>query len=297
MPEKVQIVEVGARDGLQNERVVVSTDHKIQLIRALIDAGVRRLEVASFVHPTRVPQMADAEAVVAKLPDRDDVSYIGLCLNKRGALRALATRAAGKRGVDEIGCVVVASNSFGTRNQGQTSEQSLAETAGILRLAADNRVATQVSISVAFGCPYEGSVPSSYVTALAGRLAQHAPAEIALADTIGAATPEQVAGLFQQVRAVVPESIPLRAHFHDTRGTGLANVRAAYDVGVRVFDASIGGLGGCPYAPGAPGNIATESLVDLMRALGVDTNIDLHALVATREWLGPVIERTLGIIP
>jgi hydroxymethylglutaryl-CoA lyase len=289
----VQVVEVGARDGLQNESVIVSAEAKVQLINTLIDAGARRLEVASFVNPQRVPQMADAEAVVARLPDRSDVSYIGLCLNMRGALRAIETRADGSRGVDEIGCVAVASTAFGERNQGQSSEQSVTEAGRIIRFAAERGVVAQVSIAVAFGCPYDGAVAPSYVVDLAARLAEYAPAEIALADTIGAAVPGQVRDLFSRIRAVVPPSIRLRAHFHDTNNTGIANAWAAYEEGVRVFDASVGGLGGCPFAPGALGNIATEDLVYLMQKSGVETHLDRQALIAACQWLSHIVGRSL----
>ncbi len=290
--DAVQIVEVGARDGLQNEAGVVGTDDKLGLIGRLLGAGVRRIEVASFVNPARVPQMADGEAVIAALPDRADVRYIGLCLNKRGVLRAIASREGGKRGVDEAGCVLVASDSFGQRNQGQTIGEGIAENVAMLRLARDAGLVAQVTISAAFGCPFEGAVPERRVVGLARRMADAGAVEIALADTIGVAVPAQVADLFGAVADAVP-GVRLRAHFHDTRGTGIANAWAAYGAGVRVLDASLGGLGGCPFAPRATGNIATEDLVYLLDRSGVASGVDLDALIAANDWFRGVLGRAL----
>ena len=288
----VQIVEVGPRDGLQNEAEVLTTDVKLALIDRLLAAGARRLEVASFVNPARVPQMGDAEAVIAALPDRRDVSYIGLCLNKRGVLRAVASREHGRRGVDEAGCVVVASDSFGQRNQGQTVAEGIAENRDMLRLAAGAGLVAQVTISAAFGCPFEGRVEPARVVAVAAEMAAAGAVEIALADTIGVAVPNQVTDLFGQVRAAAP-GVRLRAHFHNTRGTGIANAWAAWQAGVEVLDASVGGLGGCPFAPNATGNIATEDLVYLLDRSGVATGVDLGALIATGRWIGDRLGRTL----
>ena len=289
---QVQIVEVGARDGLQNEKEVIGTADKLGLIERMIEAGVRRIEVASFVNPARVPQMADGEAVIAGLPDRKDVSYIGLCLNKRGVLRAIASRDGGTRGVDEAGCVLVASDTFGQRNQGQTIAQGIEENRAMLRLARDEGLVPQVTISAAFGCPFEGAVPPATVVALAEQMADAGAVEIALADTIGVGVPAQVSDLFGRVAAAVP-GVRLRAHFHDTRGTGIANAWAAYQGGVHVLDASLGGLGGCPFAPKATGNIATEDLLYLLDRSGVATGIDLDAAIATNEWFAGILGRAL----
>jgi hydroxymethylglutaryl-CoA lyase len=292
MTGAVQIVEVGARDGLQNEKEVIATADKVALIVRLIDAGARRLEVASFVNPARVPQMADGEAVIAALPDRRDVGYIGLCLNKRGVLRALATREGGQRGVDEAGCVLVASDSFGTRNQGQTIEEGIAENRDMLRLAREGGLVPQVTISAAFGCPFEGHVPPATVVRLAAEMADAGAVEIALADTIGVGVPAQVDDLFGRVREAAP-GVRLRAHFHNTRGTGIANAWAAYRAGVEVLDSSLGGLGGCPFAPKATGNIATEDLVYLLQRSGVATGLDLDALIGINHWFEPRLGRPL----
>jgi hydroxymethylglutaryl-CoA lyase len=294
----IELVEVGPRDGLQNEPDIVSTEVKLDLIGRMIGYGARRIEVASFVHPARVPQMADAEAVIAGLPDRADCTYVGLVLNKRGVLRALATREAldgngGARGVDQVGCVVVASDTFGQKNQGQTIEQGIAETREMLRFARAEGIRAQVTISAAFGCPFEGEVRHDTVLAIAEAIAEEAPEEIALADTIGVGTPWEAGELFGKLGALLAGRIPMRAHFHNTRGTGIANAWEAYKAGVRTFDASLGGLGGCPFAPRATGNIATEDLVYMMQRSGVDSGIDLDAAIAANKWFAGVLGREL----
>lgn len=288
----LQIVEVGARDGLQNEFRIVATEHKIALITKMIDAGTRRIEIASFVHPARVPQMADAEAVIAGVPDRSDVSYIGLCLNKRGVLRAIASREGNKRGVDEAGCVLVASDTFGQRNQGQTIAEGITENRAMIRLAQENGLKAQVTISAAFGCPFEGAVPMETVVRCAAEMAEAGAEEIALADTVGVGVPVQVTELVERVGEAVGD-IPLRVHFHDTRGLGAANAWAAWQAGVRVVDASLGGLGGCPFAPNATGNVATEDIAWLFERSGIDSGIDLPAAIAVNRWFAGVMEKEL----
>jgi hydroxymethylglutaryl-CoA lyase len=280
--EPVEIVEVGARDGLQNEKTLVSTDDKLALIRRCIAAGARRLEIASFVNPRRVPQMADAEAVVAGLGRVDGVTRIGLTLNRRGAERALAA------GVDELGAVAIATDGFGIRNQAQTSDDSVAEAAAIIQMARASGASAQVTISVAFGCPFEGRVDPARVVAMAGQLAAASPREIALADTIGVAVPAQVTALVAAVKAVIG-AIPLRLHFHNTRNTGIANAWAGYQAGVRIFDSSLAGLGGCPFAPNATGNVATEDLAYLFAESGVATGLDLPALIDGSRWLSDAV--------
>ncbi len=292
-PNTIELVEVGPRDGLQNEPDIVATDAKLALIDRMIAYGARRLEVASFVHPQRVPQMADAEGVIAALPPRADCTYIGLVLNKRGVMRALATRENGARGVDQVGCVIVASDTFGQKNQGQTIAQGLAETRAMLRFARAEGMRAQVTISAAFGCPFEGEVKHGTVLAIAEELAIEAPEEIALADTIGVGTPFEASELFGKLGELLASRIPMRAHFHNTRGTGIANAWAAYQAGVRIFDASLGGLGGCPFAPRATGNIATEDLIYMMARSGVETGIDLDAAIAANKWFAQVLGREL----
>ena len=289
----IELVEVGPRDGLQNEPDIIDTATKLDLIGRMIGYGARRLEVASFVHPQRVPQMADAEAVIAGLPDRADCTYVGLVLNKRGVLRALATRENGARGIDQVGCVVVASDTFGQKNQGQTIEQGIAETREMLRFARAEGMRAQVTISAAFGCPFEGEVKHETVLAIAEAIAEEGPEEIALADTIGVGTPWEAGELFGKLGELLAGKIPMRAHFHNTRGTGLANAWEAYKAGVRVFDASLGGLGGCPFAPRATGNIATEDLIYMMARSGVDSGIDLDAAIAVNKWFAGELGREL----
>lgn len=296
--QKIELVEVGPRDGLQNEPETVPTETKLALIKDMLGYGARRLEVASFVHPKRVPQMADAEAVIAGLPDIQDATYIGLTLNKRGIMRGLATREGGPkngkgRGIDQAGCVIVASDTFGQKNQGQTIAEGVDENRDMLRFAKAEGLSAQVTISAAFGCPFEGQVEPETVLAIAEELAAEEPAEIALADTIGVGTPSQVSDLFGRLGELLQGKIPMRCHFHNTRGTGIANAWAAYQAGVRTFDASLGGLGGCPFAPKATGNIATEELIYLMEQSSVATGIDLDAAIAANHSFASVLGREL----
>jgi hydroxymethylglutaryl-CoA lyase len=293
MTRQLQIVEVGPRDGLQNEQRLVSTADKLGLIERMIAAGARRIEVGSFVNPARVPQMADTPEVVAALPDLVDVSYIGLCLNRKGLERAARARDGNRRGVDEAGCVAVASDAFGRANQGQTSAQSVAETRAMLGFARAEGLIPQVTIAVAFGCPFEGTVPQGRVVDLALRLSEAEPVEIALADTIGVAAPAEVRDLVGRLREVLPPEVRLRGHFHDTRGTAIANAWAAWEAGAEVLDGALGGLGGCPFAPGAAGNVATEDLIYLFERSGLATGIDLAAAVAANAWLAGVMEKPL----
>ncbi len=287
----VEILEVGPRDGLQNEKVVFSTADKLHMINGAIDAGIRRMEVASFVHPKRVPQMADAEDVIAGLSDRKDMTYIGLILNKRGLLRALATREGNKRGIDEVGCVAIASDTFAEKNQGQTSQESVSITKDMIRLARTEGMSAQATISASFGCPFEGRVDQARVVAMAESIAEEQPREIAIADTIGVGSPLRVTELISKIRERLPD-MPLRAHFHNTRNTGLANAWAAYEAGVTTLDASVAGLGGCPFAPKATGNIGTEDLLYLLHESGVATAIDLDKMIKLANWAETVLGRT-----
>ena len=291
MTSTVEILEVGPRDGLQNEKVVFSTADKLKMINCAIAAGVRRLEVASFVHPKRVPQMADAEDVIAGLDDRQDVTYIGLVLNKRGLLRALATREGGKRGVDEAGCVAIASDTFADKNQGQTSAESVEITKDMIRLAKSEGMSAQATISASFGCPFEGRVDPARVIAMAEDIAEAGPREIAIADTIGVGSPKRVTEIVSAIRERLPD-MPLRAHFHNTRNTGLANAWAAYEAGVTTLDASVAGLGGCPFAPKATGNIGTEDLLYLLEESDVQTGVNLNQMISLANWVEGVLGRT-----
>ncbi len=280
----VQVVEVAARDGLQSEDVVLPTEVKVELIERAVAAGIRRIEVCSFVNPKRVPQMADAEAVLAALPRRDDVTYIGLVLNERGFARAAAA------GVEEINTVAVATDTFAERNQGTTSEGTIVAFERIVPLALDAGIRPTVTISTAFGCPYEGEVAVERVVEVARRVADAGAAEVAIADTIGVAAPTDVVERVAAVRSVLPDGVALRAHFHNTRNTGLANAYAAVESGVDALDASLGGIGGCPFAPGATGNIPTEDLAYMLERMGIDTGLDLAALAGAVPW----IEEQLG---
>jgi hydroxymethylglutaryl-CoA lyase len=275
---KIKLVEVGPRDGLQSQAVALPTVAKIDLIKRLVAAGVRRLEVASFVNAKKVPQMADAEAVFAALPVHPEVSYIGLVLNRRGYERA---RLAGCR---EVGMVVVASDTFNRRNQGVGTEESIAAWLEIAKAAREDGIAANVTISAAFGCPFEGEVDPARVVEIAERCAPGAPLDIAIADTVGVGVPTQVSDLVGRLQQKLP-GIPLRAHFHNTRNVGIANAYAAVQAGVQSLDASIGGIGGCPFAPAATGNIPSEDLVYMLERMGIDTGVSIPAMIETSRWL------------
>ena len=290
--DPIQIVEVAPRDGLQNEKGFVETADKLALINRLVAMGATRIEVASFVNPRRVPQMADAEPVVAGLPPAPGVRFIGLCLNERGVDRAIASRGTGGRGLDEAGCVLVATDGFGIVNQGQTVADGIIANTAMLKKAKLAGLFAQVTISASFGCPYEGHVPPQRVIDLAARMVDAGAQEVALADTIGVGVPSQVGDLVGAVIARIGD-IPLRLHLHDTRGLAPANAWAAYQAGCRVFDSALGGLGGCPFAPGAAGNVGTEELVYLFGRSGVATGIDIDAAVAANHWFAAIMGREL----
>jgi hydroxymethylglutaryl-CoA lyase len=284
MSRSVEIVEVGPRDGLQSEPGVMPTATKVEFINRLIDAGLRRLEVTSFVNPKKVPQMADAEAVLAALVKRPDTWYVGLVLNRKGFDRAVAA------GCNEIGMAVVASDTFNRRNQGVGTDESIAAWLEIAREAHAAGVRPQVTVSAAFGCPFEGDVPVQRVIDIARRVAEGRPHEIAFADTIGVGVPSQVTELLGRAREALP-GVRLRCHFHNTRNTGIANAYAAIEAGVSALDASAGGIGGCPFAPAATGNIPTEDLIYMLHRSGIATGVDLEKLIATGQWLQEALGR------
>ena len=286
--DAVSIMEVSPRDGLQNEDVLVETDDKLRLIDRALKAGATRIEVASFVHPKVVPQMADAEAVCAGLPQRGDVTYTGLILNQRGYDRLRATER-----IDEAGLVITASDTFGLKNQGMNIDQGIQMARQLLRQGGQSKFPVQVTIAVAFGCPFEGVVPAQRVVDIACAVAEEGPVEIALADTIGVAVPVQVEMLFDRLSTALGGDIPLRAHFHDTRNTGIANAYAAWRAGVTTLDASIGGVGGCPFAPNATGNIATEDLVYMLNRSEIQHGIDLDMLIESADWLQGVLDKAV----
>jgi hydroxymethylglutaryl-CoA lyase len=283
MPD-IEVVEVGPRDGLQNESMLFTTAQKLELIGRALDAGARRIEAVSFVNPKLVPQMADAEAVVAGLPHRDDVVFIGLVLNKRGALRAI------EAGLTELGAVCAASDGFATRNQGLTSAESLTMCCEVVRLAREHGRNAQITISTAFGCPFDGEVDPERVVEMARIAAASGPREIAIADTIGVASPGEVSRLVRRVAAAI-QPLPVRTHFHNTRNTGLANVWAAVEAGAKTVDASLGGIGGCPFAPRATGNVPTEDVVYLLERSGYRTGFDIDRLIDAARWLAGAMGR------
>jgi hydroxymethylglutaryl-CoA lyase len=279
MSAHVDIVEVGPRDGLQSEPGVFPTAARIEFIRRALAAGLRRVEVTSFVSPTKVPQMADAEAVLQALgAPPSGVHFIGLVLNRKGFERALAA------GCNEIGMAVVASDTFNRRNQGVSTDESIAAWLDIARAAEQAGIRAQVTVSAAFGCPFEGEIAVERVVDVAQRLAEARPFEIALADTIGVGVPAQVTEIISRVREAVP-GIPLRCHFHNTRNSGYANAFAALQAGVRALDSSLGGIGGCPFAPAATGNIATEDLLYQLHRAGYRTGVSLDAAIEAGKWL------------
>lgn len=278
----IELIDVGPRDGLQSQPRLVDTATKLELITRLVDAGIRRLEVASFVNPKRVPQMADAAEVVAHLPQRAGVRYIGLVLNEQGLERALDS------GIEQINCATVTTDTFCQRNQGRNVAEMQAVIEALARRARAAGRFFGVTIAASFGCPFEGEVAPARVVEIARQLADFGVDEIALADTIGVAVPSEVSSLVAAVAGVCGET-PLRVHFHNTRNTGIANVHAAVAAGVRIVDASCGGVGGCPFAPGATGNVASEDVLYLLHRMGYTTGVDIERVMATAKWLeGPL---------
>ena len=280
----VVIGEVGPRDGLQNESRTLEPAVRAELCDRLANAGLKRIEAASFVNPKLVPQMAGAEEVMAALRRKPGVSYAGLVLNEKGYERAVAA------GVDEVHYAFAATDEFGRRNQNATTEEGLKMALALVARARSERVPITVTLSVAFGCPFEGPVPPRRVLQIVEHLMAVPPDEICLADTIGVGVPSQVKELVGGARRL---GATVGAHFHNTRNTGYANAVAALEEGVVSLDASVGGAGGCPFAPKATGNIATEDLVYLLRGLGVDTGVDLERLIETSQWLGGQLGKEL----
>jgi hydroxymethylglutaryl-CoA lyase len=275
----ITIVEVSPRDGLQNENVVLSTDAKVELITRLVDAGARRVEAVSFAHPKLVPAMADAEAVMERVPRVDGVSYAGLVLNRRGLDRALSS------GVDEVNVVVCVSDTFSRKNQNMSTAEAMRQAVDVVTATRAQGLFTSLTLATAFGCPFEGEVPAERVVALAREAAASGVDELCLGDTIGVGVPSQVRDLTAAIRDAVGGIPPLRFHFHNTRNTGFANAFAAVLDGVTVLDSSAGGIGGCPFAPEATGNIATDDLVYLLERMGLGTGFDLDRLLPTAAFL------------
>jgi hydroxymethylglutaryl-CoA lyase len=277
--QRVTIVEVSPRDGLQNESAILPTEAKVDLITRLVQAGARRIEAVSFAHPRAVPAMADAEAVMARVPRTAGVSYAGLILNRRGLDRARGT------GVHEINVVVCVSDTFSRRNQNTSTEEAMQMAEDVIQAARADRLFTTLTLATAFGCPFEGEVDAGRVAGLARRGAAAGADELCLADTVGVGVPTQVTGLARRVRDTAGHAAPLRFHFHNTRNTGFANAFAAIGEGVTVLDSSAGGIGGCPFAPQATGNIATDDLVYMLDRMGLPAGVDLRALLPAAEFL------------
>ena len=284
MPARVRLVEVGPRDGLQNESAVVATEVKLELIRRLADSGLRHIEATAFVSPRRVPQMADHDAVMRGVPRRAGLTYSALTPNLQGFEAALAA------GADEVAVFGAASESFSQKNIHCSIAESLQRFEQVMQAARAHSIPVRGYVSCVLGCPYQGAVAPSAVASVAGALHEMGCHEISLGDTIGVGTPGHTASMIDAVARRVPIE-RLAGHFHDTYGQALANVYAAMQLGVAVFDASVAGLGGCPYAPGASGNVATEDLLYMLDGLGVDTGVQLDALLAADRYICEVLQR------
>src|SRR5437764_11564978 len=284
--DSVKIVEVGPRDGLQNEHVTIAADVKVSYITALADAGLRVIEAGAFVSPKWVPQMADTAEVFANIPKDPGVEYPVLVPNMKGLDRAI------EAGVTSIAIFTAASETFNQRNINTSIDQSFENYAPVAARAREHGMRVRGYVSTAFGCPYEGDVPAEKVLEVCARLLDIGCYEVSVGDTIGVGTPMQVQGVIGMLLQVIPSS-KLAMHFHDTRGTALANTLAALEMGIATFDASSGGLGGCPYAPGASGNMVTEDLVYMLEKMGIDTAVDLNLLVAASQIIAPYLDHPL----
>ena len=284
--DSVRIVEVGPRDGLQNEKVTIPTQAKVEYITALSDAGLRVIEAGAFVSPKWVPQMADTAEVYAEIPKDPGVEYPVLVPNMRGLDRAI------EAGVKSIAIFTASSETFNQRNINMTIDQSFENYGPVAVRALSEGMRVRGYVSTAFGCPYEGDVPPEKVLEVCARLLDLGCYEVSVGDTIGVGTPMQVQGVIGMLLQVIPAS-RLAMHFHDTRGTALANTLAALEMGITIYDASAGGLGGCPYAPGASGNMATEDLVYMLDRMGIDTGVDLNRLVQASAIIAPYLDHPL----
>ena len=285
LPATVSIREVGPRDGLQNEDVVPAAA-KVRLLDALSGTGVRRIEAVSFVHPKAIPQMADADEVWSAARHEPGVRYSALVPNSRGAERALAA------GFGEVEVVVSASDTHNRRNVNRSTDESLDDITGLIALLHEAGATAEVIVATSFGCPYEGDVPPARVLSIVDRVVADGADRVAFGDTTGMATPRRVTDVVAPLRERHPD-LPVLLHFHNTRGAALANILTALDLGITEFDASVGGLGGCPYAPGASGNVATEEVVHMLHDMGVDTGIDLGALIEAARLAEEIVGRQL----
>src|SRR5216684_3950415 len=284
--DSVKVVEVGPRDGLQNEKVTIPTDAKVEYITALADSGLKVIEAGAFVSPKWVPQMADTAEVYREIPKDPGVEFPVLVPNMKGLERAI------EAGVKSIAIFTAASDTFNKRNINMTIEESFVNYVPVTARARAEGMRVRGYISTAFGCPYEGDVPPEKVLEVSARLLDLGCYEVSVGDTIGVGTPMQVQGVIGVLLQVIPPA-KLAMHFHDTRGTALANTLAALEMGIATFDASSGGLGGCPYAPGASGNMATEDLIYMLEKMGIDTAVDLTRLVAASQIIAPYLDHPL----
>lgn len=283
----IHICEVGPRDGLQNEKKFISTNDKIQMITKLVDAGIKKIEAVSFVNPKVVPQMADAEEVLKLVPKTEGVEYAGLVLNYSGMKRALETD------LDTFHIVTATSDEFNLKNARKTVEQSVDELVKVIAESTQAKKKVSGVLGTAFGCPFSGEVPVSRLLEVAEAFVKVGALEITLADTTGLANPLQVQEVVKKFQEYFKDDIQLGLHFHNTRGLGIANVLAGYQAGIRRFDSSIAGLGGCPFAPRAVGNVCTEDIVNMFHEMKVVTGTDLDKLIGTAEWIEELMEKPL----
>jgi hydroxymethylglutaryl-CoA lyase len=293
MKKAVSIVEVGLRDGLQNEKRVIPTAIKVEMARRLAEAGLRRMEIGAFVRADKIPQMAGSKEVIEKVLALQKekkipagVEFSALVPNEKGMCEAMAT------GVREVAVFASCTESFSQANINCSIEESFERFGPVFALAKKNKIKVRGYLSVCFGCPYEGKVPEKKVIELAVRLYKMGCYEVSIGDTIGVATPEQVRRLFAKLKKQIPAK-KLAGHFHDTRGTALANILTAYENGIHVFDASLGGLGGCPYAPGSAGNVSTEDVVYMFRGMNVETGVNLEKDIELNHWMAANMEKEL----
>ncbi|MEH7125825.1 hydroxymethylglutaryl-CoA lyase [Bacillus sp. JJ1773] len=283
----IEICEVGPRDGLQNERKIIPTETKVELISRLLDSGIRNIEAVSFVNPKVVPQMADAEELLKLLPKRNDVRYGGLVLSRSGLERALQTD------VNFLHVVTATSDTFNQKNAKRTVEQAVNELSKVIKEGVESNKGVSGVLGTAFGCPFEGEVPLSRVLDVTEKFLEAGCSEITLADTTGIANPLQVQIVIKTFFEHFGKDLSLGLHFHNTRGLGLANTLAGYQAGVRRFDSSIAGLGGCPFAPKAVGNVCTEDMVNMLHGIGIETGVDLKHLLETAKWMESKMDRPL----
>lgn len=293
MSKKIQIVEVGLRDGLQNEKQIIDSKIRTEMAARLAKAGATRIELGAFVRAEKIPQMAGSKEIILSVLQQQKqksipakAEFSALVPNERGMLDALET------GIKEVAVFASCSESFSKANINCSIEESLQRFEPVMKLAKKNKIKVRGYLSVCFGCPYEGVVAEKKVVELAVKLYKMGCFEISIGDTIGVANPKQVENLFKKLKAKIPAK-KLAGHFHDTRGTALANIMAAYNLGIRVFDTSLGGLGGCPYAPGSAGNVATEDVVYMFKGMGIDTGIDLNQYIAANHFISEQMKKSL----